>query len=34
MSTFVTAMAARMTAAETLIEEVQMENDGKHSVML
>lgn len=34
MSTSVTAMEARIAAAETLVEEVQMENDGKHHVML
>lgn len=28
MNTLVTAMEARMTAAESLAEELQMENDG------
>lgn len=30
MNTPVTAMEARMTAAESLAEKLQMENDGKH----
>lgn len=34
MNTVVTAMEARMTAAESLAEELQMENDGKHHAPL
>lgn len=34
MSILVTAMEARMTAAESMAEELQMENDGKHCAML
>lgn len=32
MRILVTAMEARMTAAESLAEELQMENDGKHTL--
>lgn len=34
MTTLVTAAEARITAAESLAEELQMENDGKHCAML
>lgn len=34
MNTFATAVEARMSAAEILAEELQMENDGKHCAKL